>query len=213
MRILKKSFKHWTLHYLINRALEILYIKIKPNEPWFTKRANFILPLLVKKTDIGLEWGSGRSTIWFAKRIAHLTSIEHNKEWHEIIFSKLQNEHIKNVDYLFIQTEELKDTDGNGEYVRLIDRFSNNSLDIVVVDGIYRDLCAYSAIDKICPGGLLILDDVYRYLPSNSIAPYSIPVNGEPVSLIWKDFKKLVKNWRCIWTSDGVHDTAIFIKP
>ena len=213
MKIVKKSFKHWTIRYLVNRVLEIIYIKTRPNEPWFTKQANSILMLLLKKTDNGLEWGSGRSTIWFAKRVARLTSIEHNKKWYEIIASRLRNEHIENVTYLFFETEEQKDLNYNCEYIRIIDKFPNNSLDFVRVDGIYRDLCAYSSVDKICPGGLLILDDAHRYLPSNSIAPYAIPINGEPASLIWKDFQKLVKNWRCIWTSDGVHDTAIFIKP
>jgi predicted O-methyltransferase YrrM len=212
MRIFKKSFKYWTMHYLINRALEIIYIKTRPNEPWLTKQANSILMFLLKKTDRGLEWGSGRSTIWFAKRVAHLTSIEHNKEWYERIFSKLKNEHIENVTYLFCETEEQKESNSNCEYVRIVDRFPNNSLDFVVVDGIYRDYCAYLVVDKICPGGVLIVDDVHRYLPSNSIAPHAILANGEPASLVWKDFKKLVKKRRCIWTSNGVHDTAIFIK-
>jgi len=45
------------------------------------------------------------------------------------------------------------------------------------------------------------------------LIPYAILINSESVYLIIKDFQKLVKNWRCIWTSDGVHDTAIFIKP
>ena len=213
MRISKKSFKHWTIRYLINRASEIIYIKTRSNEPWFTKQANSILTLLLKNTDVGLEWGSGRSTIWFAKRVAHFTSIEHNKKWYEQISLKLKNKHIENVTYLFFETEELKDIDYNYEYVKIVDRFPNNSLDFVAVDGIYRDYCAYSAVDKIRPGGLLILDNANCYLSSNSIAPNSIPINGESASLVWKDFKELVKNWRCIWTSNGVYDTAIFIKP
>ena len=33
-----------------------------------------------------LEWGSGGSTVWFADRLpdaAQLTSVEHDRQWHE----------------------------------------------------------------------------------------------------------------------------------
>ena len=38
---------------------------------------------------VGVEWGSGRSTKWFAGKIRHLTSIEDNADWHAIVTKQL----------------------------------------------------------------------------------------------------------------------------
>ena len=39
--------------------------------------------------DTGLEFGSGRSTRWFAARVGALTSIEHDAAWHARVASSL----------------------------------------------------------------------------------------------------------------------------
>jgi putative heme iron utilization protein len=50
---------------------------LHPNWPWLTKEAILLLERLLRPDDIGLEFGSGRSTIWFAERVEKLISIEH----------------------------------------------------------------------------------------------------------------------------------------
>jgi hypothetical protein len=45
-----------------------------PDVPWLTRQAVEILEDWLKPGYVGLEWGSGRSTLWFARRVSHLTS-------------------------------------------------------------------------------------------------------------------------------------------
>ncbi len=76
---------------------------MNPEHPWLTKEASFILVSLLKETDIGLEGGSGRSTLWFARRVKKLTSVEHNKNWYNKILKKLQGQKLDGkVDYIFL---------------------------------------------------------------------------------------------------------------
>jgi len=50
-------------------------------EPWITRDAINLLTTLIKKDFVGLEWGSGSSTIWFADKLKFLYTIEHDVEW------------------------------------------------------------------------------------------------------------------------------------
>ncbi len=208
-----RSFRHWTPLYIWNRLNEIAYHKMYPEHPWLTKHASLILSSLLKETDIGLEWGSGRSTLWFAQRVKKLTSVEHNKNWYDKILKKLQEDKLNGkVDYIFIPSKENKvhESGLNDPYVRIVDKFDNISLDFALIDGIFRSSCTLAVLDKIKYGGILIIDNANWFLPSNSISPNS--VRGKPISEEWGKFITLVQNWRVIWTSSGVTDTAIWIK-
>ena len=83
-------------------------------------------------------------------------------------------------------------------------------LDYILVDAIYRGECALKAADALRPGGLLIVDNVERYLPDASTrSPERI--RGE-VSPIWSRVRMRVATWRRLWTTNGVYDTGIWIK-
>ena len=88
-----RDISHWSLRYFYNKFKVKLYERKYPEYPWLTEQANSILSTLLKPTDVGLEFGSGRSTIWFAKRIKYLTSVEHNKLWYDKV-SKMIKENI-----------------------------------------------------------------------------------------------------------------------
>ncbi len=208
-----KSFRHCTLRYALDRISEIIYQKRYPDCPWLTKMANIMLDSMLKETDIGLEFGSGRSTIWFARRIAFLTSIEHNISWYNKINEIIKKNNIKNVELIYF-SEQLNNIDDKyNNYIKAIDCFSNNSLDFALIDGIFRSACSLAAISKIRPGGFLIIDNINWYLPSNSRSPNSRTLTDGPGSKEWTAVCNAVKKWRCIWTSSGVTDTAFFIKP
>lgn len=209
-----RSFRHWSATYIINRVNELLYQHSYPDYPWLTKMANSILISWLKDSDIGLEFGSGRSTLWLAKRVSLLTSVEHDKTWYNRVQGILEEQLVSNVKY-YLREKGLEDEEAGmtSSYIRIVEDFEQDSLDFVLVDGIYRSSCAYLVIEKIRPGGLLIIDNVNRYLPSNSISPNSRTFYDDPVSDIWAEFQKAMGNWRCIWTSSGVTDTALFFKP
>ena len=97
-----RTFSHWTPRYIKNRIANVYYKMTCPNQPWLTRTANEILNTYLKKSDIGLEFGSGRSTLWFAKRVAKLTSVEHNEIWVANVRAMLNKAGIENVDYRFL---------------------------------------------------------------------------------------------------------------
>ena len=75
---MKRSFRHWTFRYLIDRTELLLYERRHPDLPWLTREAVDFLASWLQPSDHGLEWGSGRSTVWLAQRVSRLVSIEHN---------------------------------------------------------------------------------------------------------------------------------------
>jgi predicted O-methyltransferase YrrM len=206
-----RSFKHWSLRYIFDRSIDKIYRFSHPDLPWLTPSANLILSSYLRPTDRGLEFGSGKSTIWFSGRIASLVSIEHNQDWYEKVTRQLKLLGRKNVTFYFRPRE----AEGKvlPSYVEAAMDIQDGSLDFVLVDGVYRDLCAKLSIEKLVHGGLLIIDNVNLYLPCNSRCPNSIRLDQQPVTQNWVEVFENVRTWRSFWTSDGVADTAIFIKP
>ena len=102
---------------------------------------------------------------------------------------------------------------GEAAYVKAINDFDSNSLDFCLVDGMYRDFCALKVIEKIRPGGVLIIDNVHRYLPSKSCSLESRSPAEGPKGEVWKEVARNISGWRHIWTTSGISDTAFFFKP
>jgi predicted O-methyltransferase YrrM len=217
---MKRSFKHWTPAYLANRLRERFYRRMHPDLPWLSPQAIQVLSESLTRTDVGLEFGSGRSTLWLAQRVGFLTSIEHNPEWHRRISNRARQAGFTNLTCL-LAAKEGEDSPKNGvrnatpnpAYARTAERFADGSLDFILVDGIYRDACANASLSKLRDGGLLILDDAHRYLPSESTSPYARTAEQGPASPGWTRFLEAVRDWRFLWTSNGVSDTVIFYKP
>lgn len=207
-----RSFRHWTPRYIKDRIADIYYRKTHPDRPWLTPVSITILDSYLRQTDVGLEFGSGHSTLWFAKRIRHLTSVEHNELWYKKVHQMLKDNHQENVDYYLALKEEEGESAASA-YVRQVEQFGVNSLDFVLVDGIYRDSCALNALNLIRPGGILVIDNANKYLPCNSHAPNSRTHKDGPDGEIWAQVYRELCHWRTIWTSSGVWDTAIYIKP
>jgi hypothetical protein len=200
-----RKISHWTPRYIYNRIALELYEKQHPDSPWLTSSAVSILSTYLKNSDIGLEWGSGRSTIWFAARIKHLVSVEDNHEWYQRVKEKLDYLKLNNTKYLLATDRE--------SYIGAADQFQENSLDFVLVDGRdYRSTCAVKAVSKVRTGGIIVVDNANWFLPSSSHSPNSRTYETGPASDEWQHFLELVNDWRRIWTSNGVSDTALFIK-
>lgn len=201
-----KIKKHWTFKYFYSRLKQYYFYKLNPNTPWMTREAIVLLDKLIRKDDIGLEFGSGRSTAWFATRCKFLTSIEHNEEWYNFVKQKISN--LSNVDY---RLRALSDNPLESEYFKSILNFEDESLDFIVNDGKYRELIASYGVDKLKKGGIYILDNAERYIENNLRLPESMVENWE-TSNYWKKFNAVTANWRKIWTSDGVSSTLILFK-
>ena len=68
--------------YAIKRIAQVRFQASNPWAPWLTAAAVTALQELLKPEDIGFEFGSGRSTVWLARRVRLLHSMEHVPEWY-----------------------------------------------------------------------------------------------------------------------------------
>jgi predicted O-methyltransferase YrrM len=112
-----------------------------------------------------IEWGSGRSTTWFAERVGFLLSIESNAEWHARVSGWLAGGTRADVDYRF---EPITTADRVPEpwppgqasrYVMAVDGLADGSVDVALVDGELREACIAIVARKLKAGGLLVLDN------------------------------------------------------
>jgi hypothetical protein len=94
---LKKRFNHWTPRYILDRMILGVHQRFNPDAPWLTKNAIWCLRQLLRPSDIGLEFGSGRSTVWFAQRTAYLTSVESDSGWWLRVKTAIEKKSLRNV--------------------------------------------------------------------------------------------------------------------
>lgn len=212
LRLTGRSWAHVTPGYVVDRLRVALYQRRHPDHPWLTAQAVAILDTWLKPADEGLEWGSGRSTVWFARRVGRLTSVEHHPEWHERVGRLLAFEGVADkVDYRLLP-------DGASEqptsaYVRTAQDIPDGSLDFALVDGVARASCAEAVLPKIRPGGLLVIDNANWFLPPAGPSRSPRSRHNAAVGPLWQEVGRQLAAWRCIWTSDGVTDTALWMKP
>lgn len=194
------------------RARQALYQRTHPDVPWLTPEAIRLLSSMLRPSDIGVEFGSGRSTLWLARRCAHLTSVEHDEAWHAKVSRALAEEGITHVDCQSHPRDEPDTSGDRSAYVRVAQALDDESIDFALVDGVYRDHVALSLLPKISQGGLLVIDNVNWFLPSPTLSPASLPPSAAPASAAWEQTAAALTGWRRIWTTCGVWDTAIFVK-
>ena len=201
-----RSFRHWTFRYVKNRVIQILHEKTHPNDPWLTRQSVHILADLLQDTDTGLEFGSGRSTIWFAQRTSRVISIEHDFKWYQSVGQKIQDLNLESkIDYRYC--------DNIADYVGQIDSLEDNSIDYCLIDGKARDECTLKVLPKLKHEGILIIDNINLYLPNASRSPNSIRRFDNTNDSAWASVQIQLDSWEMVWTTNGVSDTALWIKP
>ena len=207
-------FKHWSPKYISARLRDIVYRKQNPHHPWLTAHAIHIIDQWLQPEDVGVEFGSGKSTIWLAKRVAFLKSVENNPTWYHRVRQWLDETRLENVDYFLRGSDDTQtDQERAGDYISPLMVIQNETLNFALVDGRWRSQCANALIPKLHPGGMMIIDNVNLYLPSLSHAPNSRTFKQGPATEDWLRFCDDTKSWRRIWTSNGVFDTGIFFRP
>jgi predicted O-methyltransferase YrrM len=142
--------KGWVRSFLEKRPVD----KDGNPIPWLTLSfLEFFAPRIKRELKI-LEFGSGFSTQFYAKKVDSLTSIESNEEWYNM--SKA-NKDLKDVQLLFKQ---------GAHYWECLDELAQR-YDIIIVDGDERLKCAQQATKFLTEGGVIILDNSIRkdYIP------------------------------------------------
>jgi predicted O-methyltransferase YrrM len=143
----------------------------------------------------------------------HLTSVEHNTEWHTKVSEMLAAQQIGNVAYELRRATHDEYPKAEDNYVTVVNEFKDSSLDFVLVDGVQRGYCSKLVIPKLRNGGLLVIDNVNWFIPSNSRSPNSLSMADGSRNGIWQEVYEELASWRRLWTTNGVSDTAIFFKP
>jgi len=135
-----------------------------------------------------------------------ITAIECSEEWAKTVSGQLKDRGFSNA-----QVHLVGDDDNYLSEVNSI--CSEIDATVILVDGIKRAQTALWALDKANPGGLLILDDSHRYLPSQSRAPGAIKSVQDPgfQNSQWPEFHQRTAHMRKIRVSSGVSDTTIFL--
>jgi hypothetical protein len=92
------------------------------------------------------EYGAGNSTLWWAARVAEVTSVEHDPEW--VASLALPD------NATLIEAER-----GSPAY---IEAAAGGGYDVVVVDGRDRVKCSAVAAEAVSPTGVIVWDDTDR---------------------------------------------------
>jgi hypothetical protein len=171
-------FKSNRKNYLLDHAI-----------PWLTYDAVIFLEEHLKEGSQVFEYGSGASTLFWAKHKADCTSVEHDAGWYEIVKNRLDPR--DDIDLRLVPPDPLTNSQPDLDvgapenyrssaigyarstfrnYVCQIDEFPDKHFDIVLIDGRARASCIVHSITKVKAGGMLILDnaDIPRHLARTS---------------------------------------------
>jgi predicted O-methyltransferase YrrM len=209
---LRKLYPPFFWPYLAQRAFH----RAHREAPLIVANAVILLDSWIKPSDRGLEWGSGRSTGWLAARLDHLVTIEHDQVWYDRVSAQLRRGKLAaKVDYRLIPApaEQMAEPVDH-PYAGVADEVADRSLDLVLVDGQMRLRCMQRALDKLKPGGLLVLDGANRYVPNRFDGGFTtVQVRqSEPLSEEWQEVLERLRDWRWMNTSDGLWDTRMWVK-
>jgi len=134
--------------------------------PWFCYAAIDFLNRFLDKEMTVCEYGSGGSTLFFARRVKSVLSIEDNSRWYELVSRRLEEKSIRNV-RLGLYPFDFKNPLGfeNSAYLNAL---PDEKFDVIVVDGSeewhqVRPVCFERAEGRIKDGGIIVVDDSWRY--------------------------------------------------
>jgi SAM-dependent methyltransferase len=137
------------------------------------------------------EYGSGGSTLFWLARGAEVVSIEHDPLWYAHLRQRFEPS--SPVDYRLVLPEPAE-SDSHGadiadpacyrsddasfrgctfrNYVSQVDAFPDDHFDVILIDGRARPACIQHSVDKVRPGGLLVLDNADRPYYTARTQPY-----------------------------------------
>jgi hypothetical protein len=152
---------------------------LEDSRPWITFQAIDFLNKNLSKTDKVFEYGMGGSTVFFAEKVEHVFSVEHDSEWYSLVLDKINTNRVKNVTTACIESEGLMQNSSataasdyqsylssHGllfqKYVCSINNYQDNFFDLVSIDGRARPSCIQQSLSKVKPGKFLLVDNSER---------------------------------------------------
>lgn len=168
----------WKYFFTWKRLAESNSVKAKL--PWISFPViDFLKENLTSDSKV-FEFGGGGSTLFFLERVKEVVTVEHNKEWFDILSSNITDKkkwtplfiepttntsydssQFANPDAYFSSDKDYINMDFR-RYASSIDAYTDGYFDVVLVDGRVRPSCMKHSISKVKKGGYLILDNSDR---------------------------------------------------
>ncbi|HEY2030549.1 MAG TPA: hypothetical protein VGH20_15220 [Myxococcales bacterium] len=191
--------------WVARRVAATAFAMRNPDAPLLATDALLVADRWLRKEHFAFEWGSSFSTAWLAQRAGRVVAVEQDPLWHSRMQSLLAAKGLADA-------VELRLAPGD-EYVAQIQRFADDSIDFVLVDGPNPAQSLAASLRKLKHGGMLVVNGAHLLLPSDSTTPDARSrADGPHADLDPAELVELMR-WRLKWESDGVNDTAIFWKP
>lgn len=132
--------------------------------PWMTYSFISYIEKCLNKNMKVFEYGSGNSTLWWAKHVKNVVACEHDSTW----FAQIEKKMPSNVALNFSPLDE------GTQYSSFIKNYKNE-FDIIVIDGRDRINCAKNSLNALTDNGVVIWDnsdrdeynDGFKYLLSH----------------------------------------------
>lgn len=124
----------------------------RQERPWISFTATKRIDALIQPNWKAIEFGSGMSTLWLARRCGLVHSIESDAGWHGTVQDRLAARGATNVTLHLRQDAAYED----------LSAFPDCYFDVALVDGIRRAECCRSVVPKMKPGGWVYLDNSDR---------------------------------------------------
>ncbi|HWQ91638.1 MAG TPA: class I SAM-dependent methyltransferase [Clostridia bacterium] len=134
--------------------------------PWFSYAAIDFLKQFLRPDMTVCEYGSGGSTLFFAARVASVFSIEDNPDWFQRVSQRLREKQVSNVTIQLYPYDFKNPVDF--EQSAYLNAIPDQQFDVIVVDGSeewtqVRPICFAKAQTHVRPGGIIVVDDSWRY--------------------------------------------------
>lgn len=134
-----------------------------------------------------LEYGCGFSTMYFPQFLpkgAEWVSIEHDREWFEIMRREIEGYNKVSLNFVAADSDDYKHQGDYSVFKSYVDfPLQLEPFDMVLVDGMAREDCIKRAGKLLKNGGFLMVHDANR-------KSYQPPVKEYPNWLIFEDFRK-----------------------
>ena len=118
----------------------------RPERPWISYDAQKIIAAFLDDTKSVLEFGSGMSTLWYARHAGRVVSVEVHEGWYDQVAERLRAQ--ANVDYRLAT-----------ERAAYVDPLPGEAFDLTMIDGSWRPDCARTALATMKPGAMIYLDN------------------------------------------------------
>lgn len=167
--------------------------------PWFTYPAIILLESVIQKHWKVFEYGSGYSTVFWNSKCEKTVSVEHDENWFNLLRKRNPDFEIYLVqEGIDRQKQAIRDLLSSFEamnfelpvsadhehnrnagllnieftnYAAKLAEFQKEFFDVIVVDGMARDLCLFLAAEYVANKGIIILDNSDRW-QYNSLQEY-----------------------------------------